>query len=373
MGRLFIITKDSRFGYVNNSFLFQKIFNTSLSQSEKWLYQSLFNNKMLSSSHLYRNNPEYSIEFDKFWRKYAQDSIHISLDQDDITYLCPAPKHPILDFKMYAQSAFVANRDGLHEMQLSIDQNNINITRAFDKVIDSKAIGVTTRMGEILITTKQDGLFRASFLKNSKVKLYKRPIYKKSINSAWTKYNFINYEDSVNSRLFNNEVSTQNEKGLIFQIEDGSKKPLKIIKFAKESIDLENLISAKLNRESITFTFNSLSYLFIIKRNGEVFYLKVDDNYDTEYSQTSVGNFLRRLPIRVPSQYGKPLSGFTLNQGVVIEFFNHVMQYRKGQSNKIYTGQVIDLKSYPNSIRYKSLIQLNVESGIILQSTYPYI
>lgn len=366
MGRLFVITEDRRFAYITQGQLFDKYIKRFKNTENALLKSILFDNKTLARPDEYEQNPNYQVFFTKCWKQFSTEKFEFQIAENDLIFLCSAPEKEPLDFVMYGRRAVLANRDGIHECILDIEIGVTRLVKPFEKVFDSKTIALNPRIGEILVSTTHDGLFRASLWDiNRNIRVEETPIQKTSIKTAWAKYNFVNYIDSTESKLFINETTKDVDSVLSKSIkdDDGASEMIKVSSFAKSEVKLNQFLPDAV-KDEIIFSYNSLTYYFFITRDGSIRYAPLGD---------SIEGGIQSLEIKIDTEaLGKPLSAIPMTGGTVYEFFEKILFIKNNKSIDISDVESKQVKTFGSSIRYKNILSILTEKHLEIHSIFPY-
>lgn len=359
MNQLFLITSDNVLKVISFTLLFDKYLRTNDDLNNKALQSFFIDNKSLvNEAPLFQN----------VWKYYETNEIEIKINEDDLKTVVNLGRLTILDFIVYGKKGLFACREGIFEIDLNfiIDTSRIySYESKLTKIFDSKTIKITPRIGEVLVNTNRDGLFRASYWHGNHLKVYDKPIITDSLRSSWLKTDVINYETDYKFEIIQNEMDeTKFISNLNFSYDDGIKTS-KIKEFGVNKIRFDEKINSFFDFDNLVYSFNSLSYLFSIYKNGKMVALSLSDRkYSNQPFEISQDLNIELL--------GQPLSSHLVAKGSAIEFFNSVFCIKDNKMFKIHDGESLQIKSYSNSKNFQNLISIVSEDRISISCITPY-
>lgn len=364
MGKLFILTEDRQLKFINNDKFYKKYLQNGNSLINHWLEKVLFSNESLPSYKDFKSNTDDVKTFNCFWEVGSDKKFEFQIEEDDLTFICKLPENESLDFIIYAERAYLANRDGLFECQLSIDGENVLVlSDGFQRVFDSKSINLNPRAGKVLVSTKSDGLFVGSIEdRNELIRITENQIASSSLRTGWAEYNFVNYDSTIGGNFFKNETEEYTNEALNFNIEDGSRQNKKIKEIGTEQISLSDMFSNRKNNEKIIFSFNSLTNSFNISESGTILINSFgnNDNY----------RVLNKVKFDL-ANLGYPLSAYTVPNGTVYEFFEKVILVRNGHMNTISEIECKQIRTFASSKWYQNIIMALSDDFLEIHSIPP--
>lgn len=372
MGKLFLLTSDGNLKYISQALLYQKYIGVNEVSEMLLLNQVLFSNEQLKSWEEYKPNNQFYRKFNSFWERYTDKRFEFEIEDADLTLICVLPEGGVLDFVIYAQRAFLANRKGLYECQLNIDGNTVEAISGFQRVFDAKSININPRVGTLLISTNSDGLFSGGiFSLKDQLQIGKNAIEKNSVRTGWAAYNFINYENQINANFFFNEtVIEQSDESTTFKNDDGGYQNRKISQLAIDRKSLSQDISYGAKNKKVVFAFNSLAKSFLVTEEGSIYYSELDTNGHNGilagYRQ------LRYINLNV-SKLGIPLSAHTVGGGTVYEFFSEVYLVKTGIVQSLGEVECKQIRTFASSKWYKNIVMTVTDNFCDIHSIHPYV
>ncbi|MEO0897149.1 MAG: hypothetical protein AAFY71_12165 [Bacteroidota bacterium] len=367
MERLFLITRNNELKYINLETLFKKYISTGEEHIDTVLYSLFVDNKNI------RNISEYQLL--SVWDEYCEKPFDISISENDLSLVVDLGELTILDFIMYGKKALFGCREGVFEIDVNFGISLFGFgstlsNRKTSKIFDSKTIRMTPRLGEILVNTNSDGLFRGSFWQkqNHSIKVYEKPIVEKSLKSSWLNNDILNYTDDTSFDILHNKVKkiSNEQRGLVnFKEEDGEYQALRVEKMAEESIHFDDSVNTNVNFDNVIYSFNSLRNLFSIYDDGKMSSLSLKDR---EYTGKP---FYFKEKLDVKSQ-GFPLSSHVVAQGTIVEFFDSVTCIKDHKVFDLYKGESLQIKTYPNSRNYQRLVSILTEDDLSIHCIPPF-
>ncbi|WP_294187579.1 hypothetical protein [uncultured Sphingobacterium sp.] len=365
MGKLFVLTEDKQLKFIDNDKIFKEYLQNGNALINHWLKKIFFNNDTLPNYQDFRNEANGANEFNSFWGMMENQKIEFHIKDDHLTFICDIPENESLDFIIYAERAYLANRDGLFECRLNINGENVTSTPdGFQRVFDSKSIYLNPRAGKVLVSTKSDGLFAGSIEnQNDNLNINENHLSPNSIRASWAEYNFVNYKSSTEGDFFLNETEEIAIDGINFTVDDGSSQNRKIKEIGKEQISLSDMFTTRTKREKLIFSFNSLSNSFNISETGHIYYNKLDKNAPINIL-TGITLDLKRL--------GYPLSAHTVARGTIYEFFNQVTLVRNGIIETVSEIECKQIRTFASSKWFKNTIMALSEEYLEIHSIHPY-
>lgn len=374
MGKLFILSEDRRLKVITHQRLFQKYLAGNQLQHGNFLHQALFSNELFPSRQDYFKDTNYKNNLDNFWRSASQQSTEIEIDQADLTTICHLPEQEALDFVIYAQRAFVGNRSGLFECQLSVDGDTVSAgNNQFTRVLDSKTINLNPRVGRLLVSTKDDGLFAGAITTpTERTVIPDRAIESRSLRTGWANYNFVNYTSSTEADYFVNKTEEdKSPEGANFKVDDGGSKSLKITEMGSAKKSISDAIENATKKDKIIYAFNSLNFSFGITKSGSILHSKFREEIKSNESALTEFQEFKDLSFDI-EKLGHPLSGHTVAGGTLLEFYDKVMLMKGGKIQEVSDMQCTQIRTFASSKWFKNIALTVSEEYFEIHSIHPF-
>ncbi|WP_113638521.1 hypothetical protein [Nubsella zeaxanthinifaciens] len=373
MGQLFILNKDNTLRAISHQKLFDKYLYTNTLAENELLIKLLFKNDSLHNKSTFDYDESYRTFFDNFWHRMSNKVCEIQLDVEDFKVICELPEKGALDFVLYGERAYLGNRDGLFECQLGFNDDRVSLaSKGFNRVFDSKTIGLNPRIGNILVSAR-DGLFLGAIVsREDRTNVNKDPIDESSLRTGWAQYNFVNYKSSTDASFFVNKVEEQKETiGINFSVDDGSNRNMKITEIGSEKRSLTKTIEHAAPKDDVIYTFNSLGNSFAITRKGNVLFSRFKDDLSDRETLSEFKPF-RGISFDL-DDLGFPLSGHVVQMGTVVEFFDKVFLIRYGVIEQISNFECRQVRTFPSSKWFKNIALTISEDCFEIHTVHPYL
>lgn len=372
MGKLFVLTESRLLKTIDNQDFFQRYLQTNDSYENSMLQKVFFSNDQLLQQEQYAKDYEYSNRFDLFWNKYSNKKFEIQIEDEHLSLVCELPQLEALDFVIYAQRAYLANRDGMFECKMSIDGNRVQNVGGFQRVFDAKSININPRAGHLLVSTKSDGLFSASLSGfESQLRIGDTPIEASSVRTGWVNYDFVNYRNHTQAEFISNDVEDDKSgETNWFKIEDNSYNDKKITKIAAKKEDISADIAGSSRDSEVIFSFNSLSKSFAVTNDGKIHYSSFMRNSN---DNRRLNKFLSFRNIKFDIQkLGRPLSAHTVSGGTVYEFFDQVILLKNGKFELLSNFECSQVRTFASSKWFQNITLTLGETCLEVHSIFPY-
>lgn len=391
-GHLFIFLKDGSISCLNLNKIYHSLYNDNPD------YVNFFR-LIFQRNDYYRNNQgeiifgisELNKEFKKLWEKISK-KIEFQYDVEDLDILGKIPENelPILDVKIYGMKIFIATLKGVYSLQLQSNGREFSKDCKLKKYFDAKSIHLNAKCGSLAISTNSDGLFFGAIDNNNEVlKVNEKEVASKSLRTSWVNYDLINYESNNSFDFLENRVISQ-KNNYDYSFSDEKFEKNKITAFGINKIsDKELTANLHFDDDKIKYAFNSSSSAFLITDNGKfynsnIIVEKSADSYLNEFLGENIKKkeenelevrFSRRffeLPTLKNQKSFRPISSHIIDKGCVLEFIDKVVIFKDNEANIIEKDDVINLRTYQNSIRYKKVITIVKSNYITIHSLYPF-
>lgn len=377
-GHIFIITENGELIFCS----FTKFVKKLIKYNE--LYASFLRLSFLRNDYLKNTQAEYFFSiptlkesFDAAWEKLSGDNdIVLEIDEDDFEYICNIPELPVYDIKAYAMRLYIATKKGLYEIELKTDSDGYKLNPSkLNKVFDAKVIGVNAKSGEVFASAGTEGLFHGSFLnKKNILEIVEKPIQKKSLKTAWSSYNIVNYSELNKFNYLINETTKQPDKISYlpnYSKHDDRKEHVRINKVCTREIPMTDLLrNSAITSEEILYCFNSNENGFFYLSDGNFYLLNlIKDN--SEKKNIHFSSRKKIIPFESSGSL-RPLSSQIIPNGCVVEFYNGISLFHNNTHFQIEDDSALSFRSYINSIRYRHIISIVKEELITLHAIYPF-
>ncbi|MCC3160843.1 hypothetical protein LJ737_26635, partial [Hymenobacter sp. 15J16-1T3B] len=219
-----------------------------------------------------------------------------------------------------------------------------------------------------------DGLFTGR-IQNSGEKLLvnEKALLTKSIRTAWSSYDVLNYDTQNNFTYFKNEVEKpKTERRTPYSSSDEESSNVKITNFGVESFKQENILPPNIKQEDIKYSFNSSNYCFFVTKNGKITsssIIKEKETNQIHISSRAALNTELNAKVIGPT---KVISSAIIPKGCVIEFISSTVIIKENKLAILTTEPAYAVKTFPASKRFKNIILTFDKNGVTLFSFYPF-
>ncbi len=266
----------------------------------------------------------------------------------------------VLDLAVYRHRLYVGTDKGLFVSDLDLSPYGMRFRGTLDKRHDGRAMKVTARFDTVAVSCGQAGLyaaFRTSDVQNEKIQL--KRIDKESMKTAWLYSSLVNYP---NHRMW--EILPARE-----ELWAGGDEHWRVAEFpVAERFSLSSLVTLiqthnpEFSEDDVQFSFNSDRYIFIHTFRGDFFSLRLGKRNGLPrvfFHRTYKGTGVRIL------------GASPLGNGVVIETNNRVFLFANEQWFQLHDGEVLSVRTYPTSLKFRNVISIATEEGLHLISSVP--
>jgi len=389
-GHLFIFLKDGTISCLNLNKIYHSLYNDNPE------YVNFFR-LIFQRNDFYKNNQgeiifgiyELKKEFKSVWEKISKKiEFEYNIDQLEILGKIPENDLPILDVKIYSMKIFIATLKGVYTLQLNSNGKEFSSNNKVKKYFDAKSIYLNAKCGSLAISTNSDGLFFGAIDNDEVLKVNEKEVTAKSLRTSWVHFDLINYESNNSFNYLENRVISQKNK-FEYSFSDEKIEKNKITAFGVNKIsDKELTANLHFDDEEIKYAFNSSSSAFLITDKGKFYNSNIivekpnESNLDEFFGNEEKNNekeidvrFSRRyfeLPSLKNKKISRPISAHIIDKGCVLEFIDNVVMFKDNDARVIEKNDVINLRTYQNSIRYKNVITIVKSNHITIHSLFPF-
>lgn len=373
-GHLFIILKDGRIAFTELSKVIRRLVD-KYKDFENLIRLSFQRNDYLTNPQglMILGIGEFKNILHKLWER-ATNEIDFTIDFncEDFEFISEVPSMPVLDMRLYAMRMYLGCKEGLYEVNLNPEDAYHLSPGKPERRFDAKVTHLNAKSGEVIISANSEGLYHGSFLnKSNKLKVGSKPVAKKSIRTGWSNYDIINYEEQNNFEYFLNETASIDNKPSYSKFDEQSERK-KITEFGKSRFGMEKLMeNTNIKIADISYCFNSSNSGFFFTRDGQFININLNKKKKEELYFTSRNHILPNLgtPKNILT---RPISSSIVPKGCVVEYYDKVVLYHNGKAIIIENSPSINVRTYPNSIRYRNIITITKDDEILIHSIYPF-
>ncbi|HKD83593.1 MAG TPA: hypothetical protein VKB58_02505 [Terriglobales bacterium] len=267
----------------------------------------------------------------------------------------------VLDISVYRQHLYIGTDKGLFSAPLQLSSVGKPFRTDLERRHDARALKVTARFDTVTVSCGEDGLFAA--LKESEdphEKVPLRKIEEQSLKSAWLLRSLVNYP----SHREWNILGTREEEWA-----GGGEERWRAIGFPEDQrFGLSSLLhiirqhQPDFNLNDVQFSFNSDRYIFVHTFGGEFFSLRLGHRHGEPkiyFHRTYKGTGVRIL------------SATPLDTGLAIETNHRVFLFTKEHWIPLVDRDVLSVRTFPSSQRFRNIISIATEDGLYLISALP--
>lgn len=311
-------------------------------------------------------------EVARAWRKASSKGFVAEPPLENWQMIGTLPELKINDFKLYGMKVMVGSRYGVFEAGIRTDERKkLSINNKLNKITDVPTTGVNAKGGSMVISGGVEGLFHGAIgHPTHRTILHKSGKVPISFRTAWMQFDLINYMGQKDFSYLENEVKKTKERTHLYSRTDESSEKTTITEMGKRVISGEELMpKVREGAASPIYSFNSGGSFFQILESGEVQVYAVShrkkDHPRVALTPRSLGSLRgRRLSFR-------PLSVQFGNKRTIIEMFDRVSVLEENRLEDLEKLAAISLRTFPASRRYRNLILITTETGIVMHSLLP--
>jgi len=318
---------------------------------------------------IFTKNPRSKRNIDKDWYLSnwyrSPNNFNFTINAEDTNVLCQMPSEPILDFLIYCERLYIANRDGLYEIILNFTRKEIRVVKELTKVFDSKSVSISAKSGNILISTSSDGLFNSSLWQsNPNIYVNQRSIEDKSIKAIWSGIDFINYENKAKFKYYDNEHERIKRGEAHFSSKSSMVGQRRLKEIGVGIFNSDELLN---EQDNISLIFNNNNYIFIFDKNGRVKSRSLNHRLGREEIISDNEKDFAEL-----EGNDLPLELHSTSMGVVLEYFDKVQLIIDKKNYLLHNDEALCIRTFPKSFNYRNIIAISKNSGFDLCSICKY-
>lgn len=259
----------------------------------------------------------------------------------------------VLDLQIYAQRVFVGTTQGMLHANLINDGYELHFA-GVTKRTDARCVGVSIRYGAVAASCEDDGLLM-SFDEFGELELHSDDALEQvatvSQRSAWLGYNIVNYRDSSHAEGLRARYRTVPER-------NGRRRDVVLTDLEADD-DLLGPMTEEWD-DHVDFVFNAHSQFFIHRVSGHF----------EVHRRSWWRNRLGTVQSAWSGELDRPLSVVAAADSLAIETYDAVWLLGDESIRKLYEGELIVLRSFPNSVRYRNLIAIVDSDGMYIISPF---
>jgi hypothetical protein len=367
MGRLIIITAEKSIRILNFDHIVEKLLLTH-PNSHSVLNLAFSRNDWLSNNQFRSLMKDDEIR-EAVLSKFSLLSQHDRLEIDDVEDCVQLeqdlniPGYVILDMLLYYKRMYIAADTGLYHIDFDWGNDYVLIEGSPVKKFDARCITTSAKYGSINTSCGDEGLFSAiddfgwshlTFNRNMK------KVANKSIRSLWSNYDLVNYSSPTSLSLLKSTVEKQTIDSSAFE------KAL-LTEIGTESIDLEYIlesinIDTGNDLDTIQFVYNSANTIFVHTTEGTFYSIGIrkvsDDRPKVSFTRTYKGRDTQVLSMN------------SCSSGMIVETNNTVWLFSNREWFPIVESEVLSVRTFLRSKRYKNLVLITNEEGLFITSVF---
>ena len=386
-GYLFVVFKDATM----RALPLARIFNELSEQQPNYegiLKLALLRNDWLTN---YQTAAYFSIKdarkkIIECWNECAemQHVVNFS-DFEDWKFLYELPSMPIYDLRLYALRVYIAHRNGIHEGYLDIDKKGtLGYRKGLEKVFDTRTISISAKSGELMFSSDGEGLFHGTLWNGEqrtlwngeqRTKVREKSYAKKSLRTGWSGFDVLNYDSQSHFSYLQNRTEIQETRSFRYSNQDETSEKRRILELASSTYDMHEMMRPNdSNLGEIQFSYNSSNRCFFVYKDGRVMSRNLRKSYvkgDTHFSKNSYELPNLDTMTQKNSSTSKIYSASIFPLGSVLEFFNRIVLVRQNEIKILEERPAISVRTFPASFRYRRIVCVCLEGGIVLHSIFP--
>jgi hypothetical protein len=268
---------------------------------------------------------------------------------------------PVLDIEIYNQRIYFAAGNGFYHCDLDWSSLSDSDLSAPVKRHDARSISSNSGYGTVNISCGNEGLFSAYDEFGWSGSSANGTFYKtadRSVRSLWFARDLMNYSTTTDPVLLESDEEVVTPRGS--ERETRVLTSIGVRKFEFDHLFGEALIREDEQGAEVEFVFNSNNYLFLHTSTGHflVMGVKRAEGEPPEIRYTR-SHGIRRAEI---------LGMRSSRTGVVVETETAILLFHEGNWHTVHKGEVLTVRTFPRSKRYKNLIVVTTEKGVTLLS-----
>gem|GEM_PF-6804503 len=257
----------------------------------------------------------------------------------------------LLDTTIYNRRIYLGNEQGSYYLDLEWSDRFIKQNKAAEKQHDATCVQINVSHGAVNLSCREDGLFtRFDDFNKLESNQYSNefrpaPMSNTSFRTGWLNSQLVNYSSQTESMAL--KVRYSDEK-----VADADTQEKIAIGFE------DNPILLKRDSSNALFTSNTENSLLIQTVNQELLQINVKrEDLNPNQKEKILYQFLERI-----------FDIKKLNQSFVIELYDSVQLLNKNKLFSLVDEEILSMKTYPNSRRYKNLTTIVTEEGVYIIS-----
>lgn len=271
------------------------------------------------------------------------------------------PAHVLLDIELYNRRLYLGADTGLYH--IDYDWSGDGPEREDDptKRLDARCICLTARLGALNVSCGDQGLFSAFDEFHWSHNGFVRDIHQvadKSLRTAWFGDDLVNYPRASAPSLLKGMHQTVDVEGF-------ERERRILVDFEEEKENLDYLFEGLGTQEApvpVRYAYNSNNTFFVQTEDGD--FATVGTRRDR--GDEPAAQFARSYA----GTGGRILSAHFVAPGLVLETDDQVLAFVNGEVMPIVSSEVLSVRSFMRSKRYRNLVTITKEDGILLTSLF---
>ena len=263
----------------------------------------------------------------------------------------------VLDMNFYSQRLYVGTDLGLYHFDIDFTRTS---SGPATKRLDARCIATLAAFQSVHASCEEDGLF-SSFDEFGWADLTADSFTRtaaRSLRSAWLGRRLVNYVTNSTAQLFESESEFVKNAGrpsqrLITELERSNTDLNVVGEAVSRAAEVPDYRLRRISNWASTFFVNTIN-------SG--FYTVHLMRLDGAIAPTTV---VRRYP-RVPDE--RVLSIHSIDAGVVLETDFNLLLFADSEMHAFHAGEVLSVRSFPGSKRYRNFVAATLEDGVMLFS-----
>ena len=307
------------------------------------------------------------------WRRICKEDLIASPSEEKWKFIGKLPELKINDFRVYGMKVMVGARSGVFEVGIEARENKHILRASGDlrKVSDIPAIALNAKGGQMVVSAGNEGLLHGPIgYPNNRTPLSADEHVTTSLRTGWQGYDLVNYISQQDFSYFENETKKQEERPHLYSRTDEPSEKILIATFGRRIVSSAELIPQEYsNKDDLMLSFNSNNGFFQIRRDGRIQWFMTkrirDGRLEIDPRERALGKIDRR------GSAFRPMSAHFGRDKTVLEFFDKVRVLESGHLWTLEGGPAVSLRTFPSSRRFRNLVLITSEKGIIIHSLSP--
>ncbi|MDQ5867772.1 MAG: hypothetical protein M3390_18915 [Chloroflexota bacterium] len=268
----------------------------------------------------------------------------------------------LLDVELYFWNMYLGADTGFYTVSGNWASSDLDLN--ISKQLDATCYDITAYLGVVNASCGQDGLFSSfrnfqSVYDQSPEPL--KPITSTSLYTSWLRQTLVNYTSSATFQLLPTKQEPRWDKA-------ANRPGIAITDIESVPYNVDVLLTQLgteygFTRDSIQYAYSSLSTLFLHTWNGD--FLTVDINLPNHDGVRA------RSVHKYNSSLGRVLSADSMGPNrLLVETEQSIMLFADGRWVPVVSGEAISVKTFPRSKRYRNLVAVTLEHGLVLALLY---